>query len=44
MSLKRTTAALIDQDPLLLAIVNVTTYVAIMGQLKFFNRIIDGWM
>jgi hypothetical protein len=38
MSLKRTTAALIDQDPLLLAIVNVATYVAIMGQLRIVQR------
>jgi hypothetical protein len=30
--------ALIAQDPLLLAIVNVITYVAIMGQIRIIQR------
>jgi hypothetical protein len=31
-------AALIAQDPLLLAIVNVITYIAIMGQIRIVQR------
>jgi hypothetical protein len=32
-------AALIAQDPLLLAIVNVITYIAIMGQIRIVHRL-----
>jgi hypothetical protein len=31
-------AALIAQDPLLVAIVNVITYIAIMGQIRIIQR------